>query len=50
MNEVKTMIRLLEPCEKYLASYTEAYDEYKDYPRAAGNPLSDPRACDLLAK
>lgn len=44
------MIRLIEPCEAYLASYTEAYDEYTTFPRRAGNPFSDPRACDLLAK
>lgn len=44
------MIRLIEPCEAYLASYTEAYDEYTTFPRRAGNPFSDPRACNLLAK
>ena len=44
------MIRLIEPCEAYLASYTEAFDEYEGYPRAAGNPFSDPHACDILAK
>ena len=42
------MIRLIEPCEAYLASYTEAYDEYAGYPRPAGNPLNDPRSCNLL--
>ena len=36
------MLRLIEPCEAYLASYTEAFDEYEGYPRAAGNPLSNP--------
>lgn len=44
------MIHLIEPCEAYLASYTEAYNEYSRFPRRAGNPLSDPRACDLLAR
>ena len=44
------MIRLTEPCETYLASYTEAFDEYETFPRRAGNPFCDPRACDLLAR
>ncbi len=44
------MLRLIEPCEEYLASYTEAFDEYATFPRRAGNPFRDPRACDLLAK
>ena len=44
------MLRLIEPCETYLASYTEAYDEYTTFPRRAGTPFSDPRACDLLGK
>ena len=44
------MLRLIEPCKEYLISYTEAFDEYEGFPRAAGNPFSDPRACDLLAK
>ena len=44
------MLRLIEPCEAYLASYAEAFDEYEGYPRPAGNPLNDPRAVDLLAK
>ena len=43
------MIRLIEPCEGYLASYTEAFDEYESFPRRAGNPFSDPRKGDLLA-
>ena len=34
------MLRLIEPCQEYLASYTEAFDEYEGYPRA----------CDLLDK
>ena len=44
------MLRLIEPCAAYLTSYTEAFDEYQGYSRADGNPFSDPRACDLLAK
>lgn len=44
------MLRLIPPSEAYLPSYAEAYDEYEGYPRRAGNPYSDPRACDLLAK
>ena len=44
------MIRLIEPCEAYLASYTEAFGEYEDFPRRAGNPFSDPRKCDLLQR
>ena len=44
------MLRLIEPCEAYLASYTEAYDEFEGYPRPAGNPYNDPRKVDLLAK
>ena len=35
------MIRLIEPCEAYLPSYTEAFDEYEGYHRRAGNTLSD---------
>lgn len=42
------MIHLIEPCESYLASYAEAYDEYCGYPRPAGNPFRDPREGDLL--
>lgn len=44
------MIRLIEPCEAYLASYTEAFDEYESYPRRAGNPFSDPYGGNLLAR
>lgn len=44
------MIRLIEPCEAYMPSYAEAFDEYEGFPRRAGNPFSDPRACDLLAR
>lgn len=43
------MIRLIDPCEAYLASYTEAFLEYCAYPRHAGNPFSDPRSGTLLA-
>ena len=43
------MIRLIEPCESYLPSYVEAFDEYEHYPRRAGNPFHDPREGDLLA-
>ena len=43
------MLRLIEPCQGYLASYTEAFDEYENYPRRAGNPFCDPRSCDLMA-
>ena len=43
------MIRLIEPCEAYLPSYSEAYEEYCHYPRLAGNPFSDPITHDLLA-
>ena len=42
------MLCLIHPCEAYLASYTEAFDEYEGYPRRAGNPFSNPRARDLL--
>ena len=44
------MLRLIEPCAGYLASYTEAFDDYEGYPRRAGNPFSNPRVCDLLAR
>ena len=43
------MLRLIEPCQGYLASYTEAFDEYNSFPRRAGNPFRDPREGDLLA-
>ncbi len=42
------MIRLIEPCETYLSSYTEACDEYMRMGDAC--PFTDPRTCDLLAK
>lgn len=44
------MLRLIEPCEEYLTSYTEAFDEYEGYPRAAGNPFNHPRKVDLLTR
>ncbi|MBQ8200566.1 MAG: GNAT family N-acetyltransferase [Clostridia bacterium] len=44
------MLRLIAPCDAYLPSYTEACDEYSAFPRRAGNPFSDPRSTDLLAK
>ena len=44
------MPRLITPCEEYLASYTAAFDEYEGYPRAAGNPFSNPHTTDLLAR
>ena len=43
------MLRLIEPCEAYLASYTEAFDEYRTYPRRSGNPYRDPHGQDVLA-
>ncbi|MBQ3156242.1 MAG: GNAT family N-acetyltransferase [Clostridia bacterium] len=44
------MLRLIEPCESYLASYVEAFDAYEDFPRRAGNPFCDPRSGDLLTR
>lgn len=49
MNEVRTMLRLIEPCKEYLASYIEAFDEYEDYPRRSGNPYHNPHTHDILA-
>ena len=43
------MIRLIEPCEAYLASYTEAFDEYESFPRRSGNPYRNPHTQELLA-
>lgn len=43
------MITLTVPCEKYLRSYTEAFDEYS----AAGIStygMTDPRACNVFEK
>ena len=43
------MIKLVVPCEKYLRSYTQAYDEYS----AAGIStygMTDPRACNIFEK
>ena len=44
------MIRLIDPCEAYMPSYTEAFDEYEGYPRRAGNPFSDPYGGHLLTR
>ena len=44
------MLRLIEPCRAYLASYAEAFDEYEHYTRPAGNPFSNPHEGDLLAR
>ena len=44
------MIRLIDPCEAYLPSYTEAFEEYERFPRRAGNPFSDPHDGNLLAR
>ena len=44
------MVKLILPCENYLASYTEAFDEYQRYPRRAGNPLCNPHGTDVLAR
>jgi len=43
------MLRLIEPCEAYLPSYTEAFDEYRAYPRRSGNPYRNPHVQDVLA-
>ena len=43
------MIRLIEPCEAYLASYTEAFDAYGSFPRRSGNPFRNPHVQDVLA-
>ena len=43
------MLRLIEPCQKYLASYTEAYDEYCSFPRRSGNPFRNAHVQDVLA-
>lgn len=42
------MVKLILPCEEYLASYAEAFEEYQGFERRAGNPLRDPHAGDLL--
>lgn len=41
------MLRLILPCEAYLPSYTEAYDEYCAWP--GPDPLRNPHGGDLLA-
>ena len=43
------MIRLIRPCEAYLASYTEAFDEYRSFSRRSGNPFRNPHVQDVLA-
>ena len=43
------MLRLIHPCETYLASYTEAFDEYTCFPRRSGNPYRNPHVQDVLA-
>ena len=43
------MLRLIEPCKAYLASYIEAYDEYRTYPRRSGNPFRNAYVQDILA-
>lgn len=43
------MIQLVIPSEKYLKSYTEAFDEYTAA-RVSTYGMSDPRACDILKK
>lgn len=43
------MIILTQPSEKYLKSYTEAFDEYQAM-GVSTYGLTDPRACDVLEK
>lgn len=43
------MIRLVEPCEKYLPSYMEAYDEFQAE-GVSSYGLTDARACDIFEK
>jgi len=43
------MLRLIQPCKAYLASYTEAYDEYRTFPRRSGNPFRNAHVQDVLA-
>ncbi len=43
------MINLIEPCEEYLASYQEAYDEYETK-GVSMHGLTNPRETDVLAK
>lgn len=43
------MIALVEPCEKYLESYIEAYEEYKRN-GVTTYAFDDARACDIFEK
>lgn len=43
------MIRLVEPCEKYLKSYMEAYDEFMAEGISAYG-LTDARSCEIFEK
>jgi len=43
------MLRLIQPCQAYLASYTEAFDEYRSFHRRSGNPYRNPHVQDVLA-
>lgn len=43
------MVRLVQPSEKYLASYTEAYDAYVEL-GVSTYGMTDPRACDIFEK
>ena len=43
------MIKLIEPCEVYLASYREAYEEFHTL-GVSTYGLTDPDSCDVLEK
>lgn len=43
------MLRFIEPCEKYLKSYMEAYDEYMAIGISTYG-LTDARSCDIFEK
>lgn len=43
------MIVLAEPCERYLGSYMEAYDEYQAR-GVSTYGMTDPRSCDIFEK
>ncbi len=43
------MIKLIEPCEEYLSSYQEAYDEY-EIKGVSMHGLTNPQETDVLAK
>lgn len=43
------MLALVKPSEKYLKSYTEAFDEYQAM-GVSTYGLTDPRACDVFEK